>query len=88
MSAGCLVIGSDTAPVAEVITHQKNGLLVDFHDHAALAKLLIEALSQPVDAFNAMRQQARQTILERYDRDTVCLPKLIAMIEALGAQKP
>ena len=88
MSAGCLVIGSDTAPVAEVINHQKNGLLVDFHDHAALSKLLVEALSRPADAFRAIRQNARQTILERYDRDTVCLPKLIATIEGLGAQKP
>jgi glycosyltransferase involved in cell wall biosynthesis len=88
MSAGCLVIGSNTAPVAEVIVHQKNGLLVDFHDHAALSKQLVEALSQPADAFRAIRQNARQTILDRYDRDTVCLPKLIAMIEGLGPQKP
>ena len=88
MSAGCLVIGSDTAPVTEVIADRTNGLLVDFHDHSALAKLLIEGLSQPAGTFRAIRQNARQTILDRYDRDTVCLPKLIAMIEGLGPQKP
>ena len=30
MSAGCLIIGSRTSPVEEVIRHQDNGLLVDF----------------------------------------------------------
>lgn len=88
MSAGCLVIGSDTAPVKEVITHEKNGLLVGFRDHPALAKRLVEALSQPPEAFAAIRQNARQTVVERYDRDTVCLPKLVAMIEELARQEP
>ena len=30
MSAGCLVVGSRTQPVEEVIQHAANGLLVDF----------------------------------------------------------
>src|SRR5262252_4609258 len=46
MSAGCLVIGSDTAPVREVID-QTNGVLVPFHDVDKLASAAIDALSRP-----------------------------------------
>ena len=54
----------------------------------AFATAEFKLIARPADAFRALRQNARQTILERYDRDTVCLPKLIAMIEGLCAQKP
>ena len=37
MAAGCLVLGSDTEPVREVIEDGVNGLLVDFHDVEAIA---------------------------------------------------
>jgi glycosyltransferase involved in cell wall biosynthesis len=37
MSAGCMVVGSRTAPVEEVISHGQNGWLTDFFDHQALA---------------------------------------------------
>ncbi|HEX6157594.1 MAG TPA: glycosyltransferase, partial [Burkholderiales bacterium] len=38
MSAGCLVVGSRTPPVEEVITDGQNGLLTDFFDAQALAE--------------------------------------------------
>lgn len=65
MSCACLVIGSRTAPVEEVIQHGKNGLLVDFFDGAALAAQVKEVLKQP-QAFVELRNQARQTILHGY----------------------
>ncbi|WP_062229397.1 glycosyltransferase [Aureimonas frigidaquae] len=37
MSAGCAIVASDTAPVREVVTHEKTGLMVDFFDTGALA---------------------------------------------------
>ncbi len=41
MSCGCLVIGSNTDPVREVLRHRENGLLTDFHSHKKIAKTVI-----------------------------------------------
>lgn len=87
MAAGCLVIGSATPPVEEVITHGDNGRLVGFFDHAALARAVEEALEDPASA-EPLRQRARQTIVERYDLASVCLPRQIALIQALAAGGP
>lgn len=46
MACGCLVIGSDTAPVTEVIRDGENGLLVDFFDTAAIAAAVGGALRE------------------------------------------
>lgn len=65
MSCGCLVLGSKTAPVEEVIIHGENGLLVDFFGQNALVDQVTEALNRPQD-FAEVRQKARETILQRY----------------------
>jgi glycosyltransferase involved in cell wall biosynthesis len=87
MACGCLVIGSATAPVQEVIEHERNGLLVDFFDHAALVAAVDRALDAP-DRLQALRQQARQTIALRYDRDAVALPRYRALLNQLSADYP
>lgn len=84
MSAGCVVVGSATPPVQEVIEHQKNGLLVDFFDGAALAKTVIDVLAQPA-AYAHLRAAARATAVERYDLATVCLPQQLQLIDRLAA---
>ena len=80
MSAGALIIGSRTAPVAEVIEHGKNGLLVDFFDVPGWEAALIDALANPQDYLH-LRQSARQTILDRYDLRSIALPRLVAFVE-------
>lgn len=84
MSAGALVIGSDTAPVREVIRHGENGLLVDFFDVGAWSKTLIGALAEP-ERYRPLRAAARQTVLDRYDLRRICLPRMVAMVEGQGS---
>jgi glycosyltransferase involved in cell wall biosynthesis len=84
MSAGCLVVGSATAPVQEVIEHEKNGLLVDFFDTDALARTVIDGLAHPA-SFAHLRKAARATAVARYDLATVCLPQQLQLIDKLAA---
>jgi glycosyltransferase involved in cell wall biosynthesis len=78
MSAGCLVIGSDTAPVREVLS-EENGIVVPFFDVEQLADRAIDALAHP-SRFRKHRNAARRTILERYDLTQTCLPALVDFI--------
>jgi glycosyltransferase involved in cell wall biosynthesis len=80
LSCGCLVIGSDTAPVREVIANNKNGLLAPFFDVDQIAERVIEALANP-RRFGPLGAQARQTILDRYDLARICLPKMTVFIQ-------
>lgn len=82
MSCACLVVGSNTPPVAEVIQHEKNGLLVDFFDVDGLSRTVIDVLSQP-QKFLPMRAAARRSVLARYDLRRICLPALIGRVECL-----
>ena len=87
MSAGALVIGSRTPPVEELIEDGVNGRLIDFFDVKAWSKALIEALAEP-RRFMPLREAARRTIIERYDLDTQCLPKMLAFVEGSQASAP
>jgi glycosyltransferase involved in cell wall biosynthesis len=65
MSAGCAVIGSNTAPVSEVIEHGKNGLLVDFFSIEAITEAVDFLLNNPKKA-QELGLAARKTVLDRY----------------------
>jgi len=80
MSAGCLVVGSATAPVQEVIRDGENGLLVDMFAPAQIAERVIEALADR-PRFAPLREAARRTIVENYDLRRICLPQQLQMIE-------
>ena len=79
MSIGCLVIGSRTAPVQEVIDHGRNGLLTDFFDPDALARTIADALQRP-EALAPLRLQARADTIDRFDLRTRCLPRQLAFL--------
>lgn len=79
MSAGCLVIGSRTAPVEEVIREGENGLLVEFFSTIEIAERVITALEDR-KAYEQIRQNAGRTIVENYDLKTICLPAQLGLL--------
>jgi glycosyltransferase involved in cell wall biosynthesis len=80
MALGCVVIGSDTGPVTEVIEDDVNGCLVPFADPTAIADRIVEALAQPA-RHERLRRAARETVVERYDLKRVALPAHEEVIE-------
>lgn len=74
LASGCLVLGSNTGPVRDAITHGMNGLLGAPLDRAAMAELMLEALNNP-QKYKQLRVNARQTAVERFSFE-VCLPRL------------
>ena len=82
MAAGCLVVGSRTAPVEEVIRDGENGVLVEFFRPEDIAERVVEVLAEPAH-FTKLREQARQTIVETYDLKRICLPSQLRLLEAV-----
>lgn len=75
MACGCAIVASDTEPVREVIEHEKTGMLVPFFDPQKLAQQVSDLIEDP-----ALREElgksARRQVVEKYDLQEVCLPKL------------
>ncbi|MFB9244713.1 glycosyltransferase family 4 protein [Massilia antarctica] len=65
MACGCLVIGSDTAPVTEIIRDGENGVLVDFFDTDAIAGAVSRALREPARCV-PLRARAVESIKAGY----------------------
>ena len=86
MSCGCLVIGSNTEPVREVLRHRENGLLTDFHSSKKIAKTVIFALKRQ-EKLNDLRKNARQTILDRYCLSK-CLPAHLSILADAAKDGP
>jgi glycosyltransferase involved in cell wall biosynthesis len=75
-------VGSRTPPVEEVIHHGGNGLLVDFFSPEDIAERVIEALEDS-KSFGSLRVNARQTIVDRYDLRSICLPAHLRLLNML-----
>jgi glycosyltransferase involved in cell wall biosynthesis len=81
MSTGCLVVGSRTQPVMEMIEDGKNGLLADFFNPTEICDRIVEALENP-ERMAQVRQQARETILQRYSLKKL-LPQQLQLIDSM-----
>jgi glycosyltransferase involved in cell wall biosynthesis len=74
---GCAVIGSDTEPVREFITHEQNGLLANFFDTAGLAAKVVSVIENRALA-RGLRDEAR-----RYAERHLSLTNYLADYDAL-----
>ncbi|WP_042694976.1 glycosyltransferase family 4 protein [Azospirillum sp. B506] len=81
MATGCVVVGSDTSPVREVISHGENGLLADFFDPRSIADRVGQVLAEPA-AFAQLRSAARQSVIDSYDLP-ICLDRQIRLLGQL-----
>ena len=82
MSMGCVVIGSRTPPVMEVLQDGVNGLAVDFFSTDAIADAVTTALTKPRLAAR-LRRAARQTAVTHYDLHRRQLPAWTRLIDDL-----
>ena len=83
MSSGCAVIGSDTAPVREVIEHGRTGLLVDFFKPLDLAVAIAELLQNRAQA-EALGHAARSHVVPRYSLEH-CVPRQLALMQLVAS---
>jgi glycosyltransferase involved in cell wall biosynthesis len=73
MASGCAVVGSATEPVMEVIQDGETGLLTDFFDSRELAEK-IASLAEDSDLRMRLSANARTSVVERYDFQSVSWP--------------
>jgi glycosyltransferase involved in cell wall biosynthesis len=84
MACGVTMLGSDTAPVREVISDGENGLLCDFFDDGAMAERALEVLDDPAIHRASLGAAASATVAERYALD-VTFPEMAAFYEGVAA---
>jgi glycosyltransferase involved in cell wall biosynthesis len=85
LSTGTLFIGSNTAPVRDVVSHGVNGLLVEPGAVDEMVELMLDVLAQPAK-YAQLRGNARQSMVENYSFE-VCLPKLAEFLLAETARR-
>ena len=82
MSAGCLIVASDTAPVKEVMQDKFNGLLVDFYDIDGIVSKVNELIDHK-EKYQLLRENARDVIVKNYDLKML-LPKQIEFLKTVA----
>jgi glycosyltransferase involved in cell wall biosynthesis len=80
MSAGCLVIASDTASVREVVQADETAILVPFFAVDQLAETVIEALQTPAK-FQSNRDAARRYVIQHFDAERICVPRMRLLLD-------
>lgn len=84
MACGCTVVGSDTAPVREVLADGENGLLSGFFDAQGLAERVLGVLEDPEEHRRGIGAEAARTVTERYALD-VTFPRLANFFGQIAA---
>lgn len=82
LASGCLVLGSDVAPVREVIEDGVNGFLIDARDADALAARAATLLADR-QALGVVRRRARERAITSFDLRR-CLAAQRRLVEELA----
>jgi len=67
MASGCVVVGSRTSPVEEVLRDFDNGVLVDFFDEREIADRTVQILRNRA-AHRSIGERARADVVEHFNR--------------------
>jgi glycosyltransferase involved in cell wall biosynthesis len=82
LASGCLVIGSRTGPVMELVEDMRTGILVDMDDPEEVADMVEWVFDNPREA-QAIRDNARAQILDRYDSEKLFVRKEAMLLDML-----
>lgn len=85
MSCGGMVVGSDTAPVREVIKDKWNGLLVPFSDDSILARKILDTINNNSE-YHYLRDNARRTVIEHYEKKN-CVDRALKYIDRIARKE-
>lgn len=83
LACGCTVLASDTAPVREMIEHEKNGLLAGFYDVDRLTELALNVLDDPA-TYRPLGQAGVEMVHEKYSLARK-LPEMLDLYERVVA---
>ncbi len=81
MASGCVVLGSDTPPVRELIRPGENGLVEPLFDVDRLTETALKVIDDPAE-FAPLASAAVRTIEESYSLE-VCIPPLKDFFERI-----
>jgi glycosyltransferase involved in cell wall biosynthesis len=77
LACGATILASRTAPVCEMIEHEKNGLLADFFDIDAIADQACKVLQNP-DAYHHLGAAGVEMIQKNYSLE-ICIPQMMRL---------
>jgi glycosyltransferase involved in cell wall biosynthesis len=87
LACGCTIVASDTAPVREMIQHERTGLLADFTDVEGLARLALQVLDAP-EKFRHLGQAGIRLVDEKYSLTRTATQILELFERVRGGESP
>lgn len=87
LSTGCLLLGSRSAPVLELIEDGKNGYLTEYRDRERLADDIERLLETRAD-HDHIREAARRTITDNYAARDIYRAKKVMFAEIAAGRHP
>ncbi len=85
MSCGCNIVSCRTGPVEEVIVHNENGLLADYHNYEGHAQNALKILRDGA-GYARLGANARRTVEDKYSLNRT-LPALMRLLGRVAGKQ-